>query len=116
VLQPLPLTWGTAGQPGFNRPSYFGARVTAYIKAPADGTYTFWFQVDDYAKLWLNGQLMGTATCCSTWTQYTTALKAGYHKLVAHVGQYGGNAYFSLQWDAGSGDVSTGPCQGPVAW
>ncbi len=102
----MPLIWGYVGQPGFNRPYYFGARVTTYIEAPTDGTYTFWFMVDDYAKVTLNGQVMGTATCCNTWSQYSMALKAGYHKLVVQYGQFNGYAQFTLQWDAGSGDVS----------
>ncbi|GAB3528714.1 hypothetical protein GCM10027443_07050 [Pontibacter brevis] len=42
----------------FEAPSYqgdnYGARVRAYVHAPATGSYTFWIASDDHSELWLS--------------------------------------------------------------
>ncbi len=65
-------------------PDYFSMRFDGYVKADADGTYTFYSTADDGQKLWVDNQLV-----FSDWTIHSgmqevsgsIALSAGWHSL-----------------------------------
>jgi len=49
---------GTSREAAFEAPTdwadNYGTRLRAYLKAPADGAYTFWISGDDNCELWLS--------------------------------------------------------------
>jgi chitodextrinase len=52
------FNWGTAAPVSGILADNFSARYTGRLTAPTTGTYTFYTDVDDGARLWVNGKLV----------------------------------------------------------
>jgi hypothetical protein len=102
---PLPV-YLLSGAPGMARPSYYGIRLSGFLRAPAAGSYTLHFAVDDVARVWVNDVPVINVTCCSQWQSVRVNLVAGYNKIVAHLINGPGPSSLNINWDEGSGNVS----------
>lgn len=71
-----------------------------FPQIPASGNYQFFVTADDYATLYMDGALLGSAF--STLSVYLTQ---GYHLMEVQYLQMTGAALFAVQWDAGKGTV-----------
>lgn len=113
--QPSAVKGLTALEAPRNAAGRLGSRMTAMLKAPTDGEYTFWIAGDDYVQLWLstdndaaNRELIAYTprwTRYRQWDRYsqqrsqTINLKAGetYYVEVLHVDR-GGPDHVSVAW------------------
>ena len=87
--------------------SDYGARIEAWVYAPATGDYTFWFAADDQSELWVstdddssNAVLVASIpgwTNVNEWTKFPSQ-KAEPVSLVA-----GERYYVQALWKEGGG-------------
>ena len=75
----------------------FGVRYTGYIKAPADGEYTFYLTSDDGSRLMIEG-IEIVANQCEPEKSGKIKLKAGYHAFVFDFFEGQITESFSLKW------------------
>jgi len=82
----------------------FGVRYTGQFYAPYDGTFAFQENVDDMARLWIDGQQLLNDGAWNVATQNAITLTEGWHDLRFETEEGGGGDYAYLSWDMGRGD------------
>ena len=90
-----------AGSPASSiAPDTFSARWTGQVEAPASGGYTFFVNVDDAVKLWVNGQLIiNSTTAYSGEIGASIALTGGQKvPIQMEMAEWGGYARAILRW------------------
>lgn len=91
----LSLTLSITGRVNDN----FGVRYTGYIKAPADGEYTFYLTSDDGSRFMIEG-IEIVANQCEPERSGKIKLKAGYHAFVFDFFEGQITESFSLKWSS----------------
>lgn len=102
IVDELNYNWGS-GAPESNLvgTNYFSIRFHGHVKAPQDGTYTFYTTSDDGVRLWVDGQLI-----VDNWTNHGSTLNLGTIDLVAgqvvplklEYYENSGGAVIKLEW------------------
>jgi hexosaminidase len=85
--------------PRFARAEHWGARLTGYVRVPADGVWTFRLTSDDGSRLWIGEQLLvdGDGPHTAQERGGAVALRAGWHPIRVDYFQAGGGAALSLR-------------------
>jgi len=101
--QLVPLKTGTLSSltlavPG-RASDYFGIHYSGYIKAPADGQYTFYMTADDGSRLLIDGVQI-VANQCQPETSGTIMLRAGYHSFTVDFFQIQVSESITLKWSS----------------
>jgi len=91
----LSLTLSITGRVNDN----FGVRYSGYIKAPADGEYTFYLTSDDGSRFMIEG-IEIVANQCEPERSGKIKLKAGYHAFVFDFFEGQITESFSLKWSS----------------
>ena len=83
----------------------FSARYTGLLHVTTAGRYGFLVHADDGARLFVDGQLMGSGVVAGTTNNFeaSTELAVGDHPLKLEYFQSGGAAGLELLWRYGDG-------------
>jgi hypothetical protein len=81
-------------------PNYFGLKFDGYVKAPADGMYSFYLSSNDGSYLYLDGKelIENDANHGTIEEPAIIALKAGYHAICVKYMQCGGAKSLKVSW------------------
>ena len=94
--------WWGAGSPGLHGvgADYFSVRWTRSIYFDT-ATYGFHVQIDDGARVWVDGSLVIDEWHLTPGHSYygEKSLSAGYHTVVVEYFEWGGNALIHLWWE-----------------
>jgi hypothetical protein len=96
----IDFNWGVGSPDPLVPADYFSIRWTGWLKAPKPGKYTLLLQVDDGARLWLDGRLV---IDCWRWSpgNYSTAevdLTDRPHEIRIEYFELQGDASVRLSW------------------
>lgn len=106
------FTWGTGPVTSFGR-DFVSVRWEGYVRPTHTETYTFWLDVDDHARLWIDGHLL-----IDWWTfpGVSSMLHAEHdlnefetHEIVLEYREVLGNATARLLWSSTSTPIATVP-------
>jgi len=102
VVDELNYSWGTgAPESSLVGTDNFSIRFLANLRAPQDGTYTFYTSSDDGVRLWVNSQLV-----IDDWSNHSPRTRSGTIDLLANeladirmeYYENGGGAVIKLEW------------------
>jgi len=106
------FTWGTGPVTTFGR-DFVSVRWEGYVRPMHTETYTFWLDVDDHARLWIDGHLL-----IDWWTfpLSSSMLHAEHnltefetHEIILEYRDILGNATARLMWSSESTPIATIP-------
>lgn len=94
------FAWGLeTPDPNITNVDSFSIRWTGAIEIPASGQWTFWANMDDTLRLWVNGQLLiDESPGVVSWYSGTITLEAGFYPLVLEFHDTGNVALVRLLW------------------
>ena len=89
----------------------FGYNFEGYIKAPADGLYTFYLESNDGSTLFIDGKLLidNDGDHMLQTMHERIALKKGLHSIKLNYFQMGGGKKLEIKWKTPLSDVETIP-------
>jgi hypothetical protein len=92
--------WGLeTPDPNITNVDSFSMRWTGQLEIPASGQWTFWANMDDTFRLWVNGQLLiDESPGIVSWYSGTITLEAGLYPLVLEFHDTGNVALVRLLW------------------
>jgi hypothetical protein len=92
--------WGLeAVEPNVTDIDNFSIRWSGQIEIPASGQWTFWANMDDTFRLWVNGQLIiDESPGIVAWYSGTITLEAGFYPIVLEFLDTGNVALVRLLW------------------
>lgn len=106
------FTWGTGAVTTFGR-DFVSVRWEGYVRPSASETYTFWLDVDDHARLWVDGILLidSWAFSPTSGMLHVNHDLAAYetHQLVLEYREILGNATSRLLWSSKSTPLAAIP-------
>jgi len=106
------FTWGTGPVTTFGR-DFVSVRWEGYVRPTHSETYTFWIDVDDHARMWIDGQLL-----IDWWTfpHVSSMLHAEHdlsafetHEIILEYRDILGNATARLLWSSESTPITAIP-------
>lgn len=92
--------WGLESpDPSITDVDNFSIRWTGQLEIPASGEWTFWANMDDTFRLWVDGQLLiNESPGIVSWYSGTITLEAGFYPLVLEFLDTGNVALVRLLW------------------
>jgi len=92
--------WGLeAPEPNVTDVDNFSIRWTGQLEIPASGQWTFWANMDDTFRLWVDGQLLiDESPGIVAWYSGTITLEAGFYPIVLEFLDTGNVALIRLLW------------------
>lgn len=108
-------TWGMGAVTTFGR-DFVSVRWEGYVMPSFSETYTFWLDVDDHVRLWVDGILLVDSWSFSSVSTGSSLLRAGHdftakhaHEVIIEYHEISGNATARLLWSSANTPLTTIP-------